>query len=540
MTQPVRPLETTDAAACARTRFVNDAARAEACARLEAERALLVKVEINVAARSRLADRIDEAIERELDARGAAPPGIGATSDADAALSDQLFRARRVGALGIALSLGPMRAATNALAAIEPEDCATLRFWTAATKDRPVWVLLDAEDAVTGAYAEPVPLAALLADEPAAHEDEDDDEPAVESGPIALPSSTDLIEPIDPTPTDVIAVALATPEVAPAPEPEPVAPLVEAPAVEPPPVEAKPEEPTPPRRGRARPTPLRAATPTPIAAVTSDEWRTWALALSAARGPQPLAAFERLFGHDYMPLANAVAAGLDDPRALQAVDDFRRTFARAYSEACPTFAVTGKRPRMVLDAPEVAAKIARLHGARSTQILLVDGMRQDVGARIRDQVRAQLGSRASLTDEVVLWSALPTTTGRQIETLGRGVEALRVAPSDTDRDAEPLRGRTADVIRRVRVGSRDLYKLDAVEARVRENGTDCLVALPFIADAAADAIARHAATLQPRTLLFVFGDHGFTIDRDGAARQGGASPEEVLVPGFAFLVGEVH
>jgi hypothetical protein len=64
--------------------------------------------------------------------------------------------------------------------------------------------------------------------------------------------------------------------------------------------------------------------------------------------------------------------------------------------------------------------------------------------------------------------------------------------------------------------------------------------LPDIAEAAAEAITRHAETLPARTLLLVFGDHGFTVDRTGAVRQGGASPEEVLVGAFALLVGDVH
>ena len=45
-------------------------------------------------------------------------------------------------------------------------------------------------------------------------------------------------------------------------------------------------------------------------------------------------------------------------------------------------------------------------------------------------------------------------------------------------------------------------------------------------------------------MVFVFGDHGFAIDGDGrtsgASRQGGALPEQVLVPGLAYLAGEVH
>ena len=64
--------------------------------------------------------------------------------------------------------------------------------------------------------------------------------------------------------------------------------------------------------------------------------------------------------------------------------------------------------------------------------------------------------------------------------------------------------------------------------------------LPEIAEAAAEAVARYVETLAPRTLLFAFGDHGFTIDKSGVACQGGASPEEVLVGAFALLVGEVH
>jgi hypothetical protein len=43
----------------------------------------------------------------------------------------------------------------------------------------------------------------------------------------------------------------------------------------------------------------------------------------------------------------------------------------------------------------------------------------------------------------------------------------------------------------------------------------------------------------------VFGDHGFKLDPLDAdsttsAKSGGASPEEVLVPAFAWLVGGVH
>jgi hypothetical protein len=240
-----------------------------------------------------------------------------------------------------------------------------------------------------------------------------------------------------------------------------------------------------------------------------------------------------------MPLANAVAAGLDDPRARAAAEEFRTAFAKSYTDAFPTLSATAKRPRMVLDVHESAARISRLHGARSTRMLLVDAMRWDVARFVRDRLVARLGERAVLTDELLLWSALPTTTMRQLETIARGVDALR-SPGEIDADAEPPRGRTAEYVRRLRVGPREVHKLDVIEARLQSARGNVLRALPEIVEATAEAIARHAETLGPNTLLFIFGDHGFTVDKTGTARQGGASPEEVLVGAFAFLIGDVH
>ena len=63
-----------------------------------------------------------------------------------------------------------------------------------------------------------------------------------------------------------------------------------------------------------------------------------------------LSAFERTFTENYLPLARAIADGLADPRALAVASDFRN-FARSYTEAFSAFPLTGKRPKMVLDAP---------------------------------------------------------------------------------------------------------------------------------------------------------------------------------------------
>ncbi len=450
-------------------RFVDDEQRHVVRTRLATAGMLVVELEVTgTSIGSGLAAAVDEAIERALCARGSA--GAGASSvafgDRDSILGDQLFRARRAGANGIGVMLGSLGAAVGRLGALQPEDCATLRFLARATRERPLALILHAGDRVTGAYGAPVTLGELLLGD--AGEDS-----------VALPASR-------------LASAAVEPNHAPPP------------AIE-----------------------------------TGDTWRTWTLALGAARGPQPLSVLERLFAEAYMPLAQAVDGGVDDPRARRARDEFRDTFAKGYVDAFPTFAVTTKRPRMVYEAHDIAARIARLHGARSTRLLLVDGMRWDVSQRIADRLVAKLGSRASLTEQLVLWSALPSTTIRQLEMIARGTEALRT-PATLETEAEPPRGRTAEYIRRMRVGPREIHKLDIVESRLRQAQGEVLREMRDVPEAAAEAIARHCDSLAPRTLLFVFGDHGFVVDRAGFAHQGGASPEEVLVGAFALLVGDVH
>ena len=466
------PCERGSAEATGGVRFATQAERDGASGRLQRTGFVVAELEgIGPSQRGRLGEAIDGAIERALAARGAAGPGVTSGDDRDATLSDQLFRARRVGTQGLAIVLGPLRAATGGLSALGPEDTTTLRFLADATRERRLVLLLDASDADTGSYGDPVPLQSLLVSR----------SPGSNAAPRAAPIAAD----------------------------EPAALEMPAPIEKPVPVEK------------------------------NEAWRTWTLQLTAARGPQPLAVLEKLFAESYMPLANAIAAGLDDARARHAHDEFAATFARGYTDAFPTLSATSKRPRMVLDVHDTAARIGRLHGARSTRVLVVDAMRWDVSRMIEERVVAKLGAHASLTDELVLWSALPTTTPRQLETLARGVEALR-SPATLDAEAEPPRGRNAEYVRRMRVGPREIHKLDVVEARVQAARGTVLRDLPEIAEVAAEAIARHAETCSPRTLLLVAGDHGFAVDRTGSVREGGASPEEVLVGAFALLVGDVH
>src|SRR5690606_12651192 len=100
----------------------------------------------------------------------------------------------------------------------------------------------------------------------------------------------------------------------------------------------------------------------------------WERALSASHGPKPLSVIERQFTSAYMPLRDAWARGAASETARGVLNAWAASFEKSYSDAFEVLRYRGKRPTMVLDLPDIAARIARLHGARTTQLILVDGM----------------------------------------------------------------------------------------------------------------------------------------------------------------------
>jgi hypothetical protein len=282
----------------------------------------------------------------------------------------------------------------------------------------------------------------------------------------------------------------------------------------------------------------------PLNPLASQQWANWMRDLENARGPKPLGAVERMFVTSYVPLRDALMRGIAEPRAATTLEAWATSFAQSYKEAFAALCVRGKRPTMVVDVPDLALRIARLHGARSVQLVLVDGMRFDLGLRVEQQLRALLGQEVALTERLLLWSGLPSTTAAQLELLGRGPEALREWTGAVESEVPVARGRSASTPRRVKAGHRELLKLDIVEARLSEAGGDEASRLDALADETADALANYIGRLPARTLVMVFGDHGFLLDPieggTAKARQGGTRPEEVLVPAFAWLIGGLH
>ena len=132
-----------------------------------------------------------------------------------------------------------------------------------------------------------------------------------------------------------------------------------------------------------------------------------------------------MFAKSYVPLRDAYLRGIAPPEVGGVLEAWATSFAKSYTETFSALRVRTKRPTMVLDVPDVALRIGRLHGARSVQLLLVDGLRFDLGLRFEALLRERLGHEAALTERLLLWSALPTDTATQLDLLGRGPDALR-------------------------------------------------------------------------------------------------------------------
>ncbi|MBK8999885.1 MAG: hypothetical protein IPM35_29560 [Myxococcales bacterium] len=599
-------------------RFVGGGERAELEAVATSSGLLLVPIEPpRPALRGRLALLIESAVEEQLERRGAPPPGVGASSDLDASLSDQLYRARLVGSQGLAISLHTVEGIANLAGAIDAEDSAVLRWWVAATHERPVHLYLADADRSVGVYGEPVALASLLGGDRCVS--------LQQSSPNAAPevrhsTATMELSEVPPSVAEIAARIVVREEREPTPSPAPVtcapvndaealmqamaaifadegtpsegvpsvteeapgvfavdaAPVEPAESVDPteafateapsedvgsmapPPVEPFCSPPTPeaievePSTAAPEPEPQPEPQPEPAAKKSHPpldpnaalEWRRWVQELESTRGPKPLAVIERTFVSAYVPLSDALARGVAGEEAAPVALAWAKSFERSYSEAFDALRVRGKRPTMVLDVPDLALRIGRLHGARSAQLILVDGMRFDLGLRVNERLRPLLGQHAALTERLLLWSALPSTTAMQLELIGRGAQGLKEVTGETDSEIPVARGRAATTLRRIRAGQREVLKLDLVESAMSVPGGPLAERLDDLADEAAEALAGHLLRLPPRTLALVFGDHGFTLDPVGggtsAGHSGGASPEEVLVPAFAWLVGSVH
>lgn len=556
-------------------RFVGPGVLAELLAEAEDEGLLTVQLEApGPGHRGRLGVLIEAAIESALERRGACPPGVAAATDLALSLADQLYRARLVELRGIALGLGTLGGMADVEHTLDTEDSAVLRYLLTAAALHPLRLYINVADRGLRVFtvplalhelmpgsapssivcletAQPPAVAPAVARSSAAMEASEQPPPVVDlkepikeelDAPTLIPplvqveearAASEVLEALTPPPSSESGISLAPPDLAAFSAPPPVvaAALPPAPADDEEPFEPSPLPPEPFERG-------------PLYASAESDWRVWAEELTTARGPKPLSVIERMFVSAYVPLADAVARGIGDASAQQVLATWAKSFEQSYREAFAALRVRGKRPSMVLDIPDIALRIGRLHGARRVELIAVDGLRFDLGLRLEQRLRWRMAQEVALTERLLLWSALPSTTDVQLELLGRGPEALKSWTGEVSSEIPVARGQNARTPRRVKVGHRDLLKLDLVEARLMEPGDHEAARLDDLADELAEVLSAQLARLPARTLAVVFGDHGFKLDAmesgTTSAKSGGASPEEVLVPAFAWLVGGVH
>src|SRR5664279_3294965 len=171
----------------ARVYFVGAQLREKLLGDSEAEGWLPVRIPLpGMHGRGRLGLILEEAIEKTLEARGACAPGIGACADSDASLSDQLYRARLLGAPGLALAIEQLKAIANQAGALDAEDSAVLRWWVMTARERPLRLYFDARDETLGVYTAPTHLGNLVR-----HAEEEDLRPSAPP-PIDLQMVTSI------------------------------------------------------------------------------------------------------------------------------------------------------------------------------------------------------------------------------------------------------------------------------------------------------------------------------------------------------------
>ncbi len=576
-------------------RFVDDGVRDQLCEEAWRARALVARPGPTLP--GKLSRALEAAIEAALARRGAMPPVTDADADAEWVVSDQLFRAAALPAREIVVCMPPLRALAEK-GRLRDEDAATLTAWMEAARSETrltVGVLLDDADRHIELRV-PRPLDEIVWDVGASSllrpveesrrtdlspppvaptlrpcDEDDSAAAAVAAEDLAPADDGDEGQDLAQVLTSAEETRLPDLELAPSPtleerEARREAELrleeerwaAEARHLEAERLEAERLEAERAERARLEAERLEAerAERARLEAEKEEEqraarlllaqsWRAQAMELDAARGPKPAAQVEKLFVERYLPLLAAARRGEVDATAREIIRGWRDSFAESYEGAFASIRVTGKRPSMVMDAPEVAHRVARLASARSVKLVLVDAMSFELGERVSERLRKSLDQRAVLVERTLLWAALPTITPVQMHLLARGQQGFSDLPA-TPSEPDITRGRNVAAFRRERLGAREVLKLDLVEARLRAPGASHDERLDAVAEEVTDALLKLFEAMPPRTLVYVFGDHGFVLSAGqngwatGPAVSGGGSPEEVLVAGQAWLVDAVQ
>jgi hypothetical protein len=486
--------------------------------------------------RTRVADFVSQSIEAELERLGASTPGYGPEDALSDKLSDQLYRARLLGNGGLGLRFANLDGLSDESGQLGLEDSHALRvLFEIAQRDRLQLYLPESASALRVVGA-PEPLCDWLSagsragrvasieyeplesPSPPATEWNDKVADVTNSGAdglSSLPPLAAFAEPAEELPTEA-PVSTEQPRDAMA-----IADIADAERASP---SSEPEL----RDGMAQ-----AAQRSETRDVSLERrCESWAAQLQNMNGPKVHGSIERAFLTAYLPLCREVAAGNAPGETRVAVESWAEGFAQSYATAFKSLGSRPKRPKMVKDIIDIGTRWLSQHRARQCQLLVVDGLRFDLGQRLNEEIERRLGGRATCADQTLLWAALPSNA----ESQQIGEQRLPRATLFGKHQGR------SEAVESVRVGSRELFRVDAIGADLGQSGEVEPRRLNRLALALADSIVPWLREQPADTLVVLFGDHGFhwQANENGtsAAKCGGALPEQVLVPASAWLLGD--
>jgi hypothetical protein len=470
-------------------------------------------------------------IEAELERLDAAQAGWRKDDTLEAKLSDQLYRIRLLGAGGLALRFSDLAGIADADGQLGPVDSETLRKLFVLADREPVQLYLPEPSAALRVMGEPQRLSDWLtegsrAGRVASIEYECPGVDAAQAGSACgqdVDPATTLAEPmlqafVSSAGTDTPATA--EPASSPASAFEPCE--VEQPEASAAPVVEK-----------------LPAKPVPVDEQSGQRCASWAAQLQNMSGAKTHGSVERAFLTAYLPLSREVSAGRAPQETRLTVEKWAEGFAQSYASAFKNLGSTTKRPKMVKDVLELAFQWLGQHRARQCQLLLVTGMRFDLGQRLNEHIERRLLGRAVCADQALLWAALPSNSeAQQIGDTGPG-RVARQPKAGTLPPSSPTTGGAG--IQSLRIGNRELFRLDQIPNDLAQPGELEPDRLERLALSLADTIVPWLQEQPPETLVVLFGDHGFhwhvTERGTSSAQRGGALPEQVLVPASAWMLG---
>ncbi|MBW2000451.1 MAG: hypothetical protein JRJ29_21145 [Deltaproteobacteria bacterium] len=193
------------------------------------------------------------------------------------------------------------------------------------------------------------------------------------------------------------------------------------------------------------------------------------------------------------------------------------SFAGFYRNNIPGWKKSGaSRPTMIEDLPSMLSRKRNVPDHQRVCYVLMDGMRWDLWEYVKAHFFGEMPNFFRIVREGALWSALPTSTESQ---LARFEGALHSTTNELEDDV--------------------LWKISGLDEKIHSERGPLTHLFANVVNYLEIEVLLRLRDLPPRTLLFLFSDHGFVenpsfkLDNKYESPRyihGKDSPFEVIVP----------